>query len=114
MRASTLGAPILIRTPSGGNGRTITPAASQAQANSVVLAPNGNQTKLPWASGGSQPAARSASMTRLRSSTNAATRSRSSTSAANEAIAAAWATVDTPNGTAQARAAAATAGGATT
>ena len=60
------------------------------------------------------PGRAAASTSRVRSPTSASTRSSSSSSAASDATAAAWAIDETPNGSAHARTAAATAGCATT
>ena len=107
------GSPMLTRTPSPANGRTVMPASSASATRSGVRSASGSQTKLPCGSGTVQPCARSSATTRSRSATIASTRSISSSSAARLATAAAWATLETPKGSAQARTAAATSSCAT-
>jgi len=78
-----------------------------------VEEPRRSQTKLAWESGSDQPCSRRAVCTRVRSSMSAWTRSPSWSWACREAVAAAWARVLTPNGTAVLRRASATGGWAT-
>jgi hypothetical protein len=99
---------MLILAPSAPNGRTAMPVSAQAAAKAGVCSPSRSQTKLASLGGTAQPSASSASRTRVRSFTVSSTRSRSSASAAREAIAAAWASRLTVNGSMVARAAAAT------
>ena len=102
------GSPMLTRAPSAANGRTAMPTSAQAAAKAGVCSPSRSQTKLASVGGTVQPSAISASRTRVRSLTVSSTRSSSSASAAREAMAAAWASRLTVNGSMVARTAAAT------
>jgi hypothetical protein len=90
--------PIVTRTPSSGYGCTLTPASAHVAANARVRRPSGSQTKFASDGGTSNPSASSAAWTRSRSLTVRPTRLSSSASARRDAIAAAWATWLTLNG----------------
>ena len=104
---------MLTRTPSPAKGRTEIPTSPHAAAKSSARSPSGNQTKLPCASGSSQPTSRSRATRSARRSTSSETRSNSSSRASSDAIAAAWATWLTPKGSDTARSAPASGAGAT-
>src|SRR6185369_9969031 len=92
------GVPIVTRTPSPWNGRTITPPRSHASANSAERSPSGSQTKLACVSGTSGKASRTAVSTRSRSLTTSVARRDISAEARSAARAAAWASSEAENG----------------
>src|SRR5690606_31098118 len=61
------GVPIVTRTPSPGNGRTMTRPSAHAAANGTDRSPSGSQMKLAWEDGTSGTHLRTASVTRARS-----------------------------------------------
>src|SRR5690606_24335674 len=104
------GVPMVTRTPSPANGRTITPPSAQAVANAVERSPSGSQMKLACESGTSGTSLRTASVTRCRSAITRSQRRRISAVAASAASAAAWAGALVENGVTTFRTASATSG----